>query len=100
MDKIRFVVDREELQKLFLGISTDCMSKIRKSWVEIKSTKLLGFMLFFKSPIVFKDTKALQGIRFFFIDFPKPSNLSSPRWKIFNSLQKLTKIKVGEENFM
>lgn len=100
LDKIRFVQNREDLDKIILGISKDCLSKIKDYWIKIKNTKLLGFMLYFKSPIVFKDSGALQGVNFFIIDLPRPNKLSSPRWKIISSLQKLTKIKVGEENFV
>lgn len=100
LDKIRFVQNREDLDRIILGISKDCLSKIKDYWIKIKNTKLLGFMLYFKSPIVFKDSGALQGVNFFIIDLPRPNKLSSPRWKIISSLQKLIKIKVGEENFV
>lgn len=100
LDKIRFVQNREDLDRLILGISKDCLSKIKDYWIKIKNTKLLGFMLYFKSTIVFKDSGGMQGVNFFIIDLPRPNKLSSPRWKIISSLQKLTKIRVGEQNFM
>lgn len=95
LDKVRPVQNRRELQQLAIGFYNDFMQKIGDFWKEKKNTKLLGLMLSFKSPVVFKDKKTFQGINWFMVHYPQ-KDYPTPQRKIYKELHKLKKVRIGD----